>query len=516
MNARPADRLAIALAQLNATVGDVAGNAEKVRRARADRGRAGRRSGDLSRAVHLRLSARGSGAQAGVPGGLPRGDRGAGARDRRRRPGGAGRRAVGRGRQALQRLRAARGRQDRGRALQGRSAELRRVRREARVRARPDAGPDRAQGRAHRRADLRGHLGRRRGRVHRRDRRAKSCWCRTARPIGATRPTTRLNIAVARVVESGLPLVYLNMVGGQDELVFDGASFGSMPTARSRSSCRPFARPWSRRTGCARTAAGAALDGRVRRDRGGRRGGLCAPACSACATMSTRTASRAWCSACPAASTPRSARRWRSMRSGRARARRDAALSLHLAGLADDAALRREGARRPLRYRADRRSRSKASRRRCSRCSPARNRDITEENIQSARARHHPDGDVQQVRRDGRDHRQQVGNVGRLRHALRRHEWRLQSDQGSLQDARSFACARLRNGWKPPGALGPDGVVIPERIIAKPPTAELRENQKDQDTLPPYDVLDAILERPGRTRGADRRHRARGLRRATP
>src|SRR6187431_2015930 len=35
----------------------------------------------------------------------------------------------------------------------------------------------------------------------------------------------RLNIAVARVVESGLPLIYLNMMGGQDELVFDGASF---------------------------------------------------------------------------------------------------------------------------------------------------------------------------------------------------------------------------------------------------------------------------------------------------
>ena len=36
----------------------------------------------------------------------------------------------------------------------------------------------------------------------------------------------RLNIAVARVVESGLPLVYLNMVGGQDELVFDGGRSG--------------------------------------------------------------------------------------------------------------------------------------------------------------------------------------------------------------------------------------------------------------------------------------------------
>ena len=50
------------------------------------------------------------------------------------------------------------------------------------------------------------------------------------------------------------------------------------------------------------------------------------------------------------------------------------------------------------------------------------------------RARPDPDVDLQQVRRDGRHHRQQVGNVGRLRHALRRHERRLQSDQGPLQD----------------------------------------------------------------------------------
>jgi NAD+ synthase len=45
-------------------------------------------------------------------------------------------------------------------------------------------------------------------------------------PYWRDKTATRLNIAVARVVESGLPLVYLNMVGGQDELVFDGASFG--------------------------------------------------------------------------------------------------------------------------------------------------------------------------------------------------------------------------------------------------------------------------------------------------
>ena len=37
--------------------------------------------------------------------------------------------------------------------------------------------------------------------------------------------------------------------------------------------------------------------------------------------------------------------------------------------------------------------------------------------------------------------------------------------------------------------------VIPQGVIDRPPSAELRENQKDQDSLPPYDVLDAILER---------------------
>src|ERR1700734_1084014 len=56
-----------------------------------------------------------------------------------------------------------------------------------------------------------------------------------------------------------------------------------------------------------------------------------------------------------------------------------------------------------------------------------------------------------------------------------------------------FRLSSLRNRWKPQGALGPDGEVIPENIIVKPPSAELRENQKDEDSLPPYPVLDGIL-----------------------
>tara|TARA_B100000614_G_scaffold230467_1_gene223783 strand:- start:1487 stop:3145 length:1659 start_codon:yes stop_codon:yes gene_type:complete len=56
-----------------------------------------------------------------------------------------------------------------------------------------------------------------------------------------------------------------------------------------------------------------------------------------------------------------------------------------------------------------------------------------------------------------------------------------------------FELTRWRNTALPKGALGPSGEVIPMRIITKPPSAELREDQKDQDSLPPYDVLDDIL-----------------------
>jgi NAD+ synthase len=56
-----------------------------------------------------------------------------------------------------------------------------------------------------------------------------------------------------------------------------------------------------------------------------------------------------------------------------------------------------------------------------------------------------------------------------------------------------FKLARWRNAHKPDGALGPDGPVMPQRIIDKPPSAELRPDQKDEDSLPPYDLLDPIL-----------------------
>ncbi len=63
-----------------------------------------------------------------------------------------------------------------------------------------------------------------------------------------------------------------------------------------------------------------------------------------------------------------------------------------------------------------------------------------------------------------------------------------------LYKTQVFALSRFRNAHFPEGLKGPTGEVIPENIITKPPTAELREGQLDQDSLPPYDVLDDILQ----------------------
>ena len=56
-----------------------------------------------------------------------------------------------------------------------------------------------------------------------------------------------------------------------------------------------------------------------------------------------------------------------------------------------------------------------------------------------------------------------------------------------------FALAEWRNNHLPKGSLGAEGALIPERIISKPPSAELRAGQKDSDSLPEYPLLDAIM-----------------------
>ena len=95
------------------------------------------------------------------------------------------------------------------------------------------------------------------------------------------------------------------------------------------------------------------------------------------------------------------------------------------------------------------------------------------------------DGHLQQDRQDAADHRQQERDGGGLRHAVRRHGRRLRADQGLQQTAGVPAV--------PPGAT-PSRAVIPARVIERPPSAELRYEQKDTDSLPPYEILDPILE----------------------
>jgi NAD+ synthase len=64
-----------------------------------------------------------------------------------------------------------------------------------------------------------------------------------------------------------------------------------------------------------------------------------------------------------------------------------------------------------------------------------------------------------------------------------------------LYKTRVFQTCRWRNANHRPWMKGPAGTVIPERVIDKAPSAELRANQKDEDSLPHYPELDAILER---------------------
>ena len=120
-------------------------------------------------------------------------------------------------------------------------------------------------------------------------------------PFQVGKPEVRLNLVVERVVESGLPLVYVNQVGGQDELAFDGASF---VIDGDRRSARPTA-------GLARSLRHDGVDARAQMAAGPApkvRSRMCPRAfrrcitrrCCVCAITSTRMASRALCSAYPA------------------------------------------------------------------------------------------------------------------------------------------------------------------------------------------------------------------------
>ncbi len=312
-------------------------------------------------------------------------------------------------------------------------------------------------------------------------------------PYWRDKTATRLNIAVARVVESGLPLVYLNMVGGQDELVFDGASFGLNADRSSAFQLPAFSETvvttqWVREAGTWRCLpapnaeieegdegdyAACVLGLRDYVDKNGfpgvvfgLSGGIDSALCAAMA-VDALGPSRVRAVMLPYRYTSQDLLE-------------DAAAVAKALGIRYDIvpiAAPVEGfeaALKPL--------------------FAGTNRDITEENLQS-RTR----GTILMaisnkfgvmVVTTGNKSEMSVGYAtiyGDMNGGF--------NPIKDLYKTQVFRLSALRNTWKPAGALGPDGVVIPDRVITKPPTAELRENQTDQDTLPPYDVLDAILER---------------------
>ncbi|WJR75766.1 NAD+ synthase [Bradyrhizobium sp. NP1] len=311
-------------------------------------------------------------------------------------------------------------------------------------------------------------------------------------PYARDKGDVRLSIAVARVTESGLPLAYLNQVGGQDELVFDGASFvlnadlsvaaqlpafqESITTLRwgktdagwrcsgpiakipdgdeaDYAACVLGLRDYVRKTGFPGVLLGIS---------GGIDSALCAAiAVDALGKDAVRGVMLPY--------------RFTAQVSLDDAARLAAALGIRYEVLPIADAV--EGFEKIL-----------------SGVFKGLPRDITEENLQ-ARAR----GTLlMAISNKTGAMVVTTGNKSEMSVGYATLYGDMNGGFNPIKDiykTEVFRLSALRNRWKPDGALGPSGEVIPESIIVRPPTAELRENQTDQDSLPPYEVLDAVLER---------------------
>ena len=312
-------------------------------------------------------------------------------------------------------------------------------------------------------------------------------------PYNRDKIDTRLNIAMLRVTESGLPLIYLNQVGGQDELVFDGASFGlnadgglafRLPAFREMivvTDWRRGAKGWVCESGpkmlieeedqADYAACVLGLRDYVEKNRFpgvvlGLSGGIDSALCAAMA-VDALGPHRVHCIMMPYRYTSEDSLADAKACASALGVRYDIApIEPAVAGF--------ETLLQPL--------------------FTGTNRDITEENLQS-RTR----GTVlMSVSNKFGAMVVTTGNKSEMSVGYATLYGDMNGGFNPIKDLYKLEVVRLshlRNRWKPAGALGPDGVVIPENIIVKPPTAELRENQKDQDSLPPYEVLDPILER---------------------
>jgi NAD+ synthase len=298
-------------------------------------------------------------------------------------------------------------------------------------------------------------------------------------------------IAKSRVTETGLPMAYLNRVGGQDELVFDGASFVLNADGKVAHRLPDWEEAlavtlWDRRKDGWHCALGpvAELDPNpadiyhamviglrdyVNRNRFpgvvlGLSGGIDS-ALSAAVAVDALGPGRVWCVMMPSRYTQQI-----SLDDAAACARmlgcRLDTIGIENGMAAFDAMLAGLFADQP--------------------------RDLTEENIQS-RLR----GMTLMALSNKFGHMVlTTGNKSEMSVGYATIYGDMAGGYNVLKDAYKltvFALSRWRNANKPRLGLGPDGPVMPDRIITRPPTAELRDNQKDSDSLPRYEVLDPIL-----------------------
>jgi len=312
-------------------------------------------------------------------------------------------------------------------------------------------------------------------------------------PYNRAKDEVRLNVAVARVTESRLPAMYVNQVGGQDELVFDGASFG-LHGDRSLAFQLPSFREtvatlrWERGGNGWRCIDGpvAAIEEGEKADYAacvlglrdyvekngfagvviGLSGGIDSALCAAMA-VDALGAKRVRCVMLPYRFTSEV-----SLTDAAAVAK---ALGVQYDTLPIASAV--EGIEKAL-----------------APLFAGLARDVTEENLQ-ARARGTM---LMAISNKFGLMVVTTGNKSEMSVGYATLYGDMNGGFNPIKDlfkTEVFNLSRLRNTWKPEGALGPAGPVIPDSILTRPPTAELRENQKDEDSLPPYAVLDPILER---------------------
>jgi NAD+ synthase len=303
--------------------------------------------------------------------------------------------------------------------------------------------------------------------------------------------SARIDLAVARVVETGLAFVFCGQIGGQDELVFDGASFVlnpdrslalSMPLFESavtltewdhdgeRLVCRPQALPQEpERFELIYRCMMLGLGDYVRKNRFpgvilGLSGGIDS-AISAAVAVDALGADKVRCFMLPSPYTSQDSLD-------------DAAECARLLGIRCDSL--------PITPAMDAFGTALAP------VFEGLQSDITEENIQS-RARGLM---LMAISNKLGAMLLTTGNKSEMSVGYATLYGDMCGGYSVLKDVYKtmvFALCRWRNAHRPEGALGPLGPVMPERVITKPPSAELKPNQTDQDSLPPYDELDAIL-----------------------